>query len=125
MRPVGVMLPYLESATSSFPFTPGAAIDVPESVSVAVSVVLHYMNVINGGLFVISKSSQRKERQRRGPTLVAIDILTQGRWRQLTDEFGSVVRETSLVAFRVNSPYCHSALYSSRARVLCWRVGIA
>jgi len=38
----GVLLPWSESATSSFPFTPGAAIEVPENVAVAVSVAFVY-----------------------------------------------------------------------------------
>jgi len=43
MRTAGGMFP-LESATSSFPFTPGAAIDVPESVALALSSSFHYGN---------------------------------------------------------------------------------
>ena len=53
MRSAGAMRPYLESATSSFPFTPGAAIEVPESAILASSLVFHYENMVNQESFEI------------------------------------------------------------------------
>jgi len=49
MRSAGATFPCLEMATRSFPFTPGAAIDVPESVSLASSAVFHYGRMVNEG----------------------------------------------------------------------------
>jgi len=42
MSSAGGLLPWSERATSSFPFTPGAAMEVPEAVNVASSPVFHY-----------------------------------------------------------------------------------
>lgn len=58
MRSAGVVSSglELESATSSFPFTAGAAIDVPESVSVELLPVFHYVKMVNEVIFGISKT---------------------------------------------------------------------
>ena len=76
MRSAGSGFPCSEIATRSFPFTPGAAIDVPESVSVASSAVFHYRKMVSEGSFELSRNSPQKQRQRRGPTLIPVNMLT-------------------------------------------------
>ena len=77
MSSAGAMLPYLESATSSFPFTPGAAIEVPESVLFSLSLSpIHYEKDGQSGSGVVrgtqklTADSTATPRSHTGATLV-------------------------------------------------------
>lgn len=124
MRSAGALFPCSEIATKSFPFTPGAAIDVPESVAVASSAVFHYGKMVNEMSLNMSKHSPQKQHQRRAPTLMPVNMLTQGYRKRLTNEFRSVVGETGLVVLRVNGSDCDSPFCSRRASPLRWHIGI-